>query len=312
MADSVLGVHLFAVDDTDAAVDEVKIPDVNLYIISISDGDTLNLQYGPIITKEDKQQLSKYFSNGVCPITLSRSSAWHILDLKRLCPDIEFTMVYEYDPWSRKDFDTARFYTSSMENRRASADLAKACITGALGVPDQGIQAKLRTITASAKWMAEYAQTVPILRLKWLEIQGMTKVLEDYKVEDDPIPSKRKAEDGDGTYALELTQSANGWESHLMEGTRLVITDVLGEEHEVVISKVKYRRVKFWSPTPKKDIIAMKIISGEEKLSDVRTHQVWSKRILFSIDVNDFKGGLQFVARDLALPEQTSLFASLT
>ena len=66
MTDNVLGVHLFVVVDTDAAVDEVKIPDVNLYISSISDGDKMNLQYGPVITKEEKQQLSKYFSNGVC------------------------------------------------------------------------------------------------------------------------------------------------------------------------------------------------------------------------------------------------------
>lgn len=156
------------------------------------------------------------------------------------------------------------------------------------------------------------AHNIPLLRLKWLEIQGEVHEIVDYKLEPLPSTTSDKKHFGPDVRRLKLIQSPKrGWASHVMCKTRLLFELKSDDDDvEATIINVEGNVAKLLVDHIELDNIAkMYIIRGNEQLRDVTDLLGAVERLITVTKIR--KGGIQFAAHILSLGLPTLPIATI-
>ena len=285
------GVHMFAVEREAGHERDSVFPDE--FVITITDG-VNDSQFGPQLTLEDKANITKALhADRVIPV--GPQMIWYALELMRLLPGIgQYSRVYESG--RMPPFCVERFYQDNTVNRRRSMALARHCVLQTTPV--------IRCdIVANEYFVTQFAQNLPLLRLKWKEIQEKKEDVRDYKLTSVTTTEKDTKLLGTNAMRLDLLQSAtSGWTSHIMYGTKVYLVLENDEHIEVtVVSIGENRHVKLCvEDVQVSDIKSIYILRGDETLTEIKALLEWGKRFLVCNQPRP--GGIQFVARSLGLP----------
>jgi len=232
-----LGLHMYTVKPTDTT--DVETISHNGCIISISDGNNVNRQYGPRLTSEAFEEIQDMFSNNVYPLGPRCSILWHVLDLLRL-GNVRIDHIYEYESFQYDDFTRIHeCYPDTAEFREHSRNMARGIAIEAAGETQKYFMPKLMMLKVNATFIRNYSKVLPLLRMKWLEIQDTTKELQGYELHDATVTEKDRKHGGANIKRIKLIQSADGWDTHILRGTRLLVTDQKHNEQEVHIVNIK-------------------------------------------------------------------------
>ena len=193
-----IGIHVFAVleDKSDLLVS------CDSMIISISNGKQCR-QYGPVLDDEDKCELKAALSND--RIKSGSDILWHAVDLKRILATENLISPLRCVRGNRQ-FKVWEMYEDNEEHRRLSREIANMCAKG----PSQfELSEEVIKVQANPRLIKRYEDNLPLFRLKWMEIQGLTYNLEQYELNIMPItPDDGELFDSNCT-RLQLIQ--NNW-----------------------------------------------------------------------------------------------------
>jgi hypothetical protein len=180
-----IGIHMFAV-----LQDKTTGPSgyENSMIISLSNGVDVR-QYGPNLTTTDKQEISRLL-NKEGRAKVSGDIIWHAVELKRILKSDQLIFPLK-EVRAHRQFKVWQFYDNSAENRAQSKDIAKLCAQGlqrgkllddTLLYPCASSTIEVK---ASQRLIQRYEENLPLFRLKWLEIQGLSHELkaQEYELE---------------------------------------------------------------------------------------------------------------------------------
>ena len=302
-----IGVHVFAVDDMNTDIHHKKNRG-NAMIITLAKGQECR-QYGPTLTNDERKEVCQLLSSGTPKI--GAHILWHAIDLKRIlntdaliCPLIDVQ-------GERVPFKTWRFYSDDTINRSKSRSIAlKYSKYSPMTVEQlEGIDLEELHVKAKTTLIQWYQVNLPLFRLKWLEIQGLEKELKGLQeVEIVELTLKDRQEFArviTTTKRFRIVQSI--WDTHIMQGTRLVVHDQKGQPHEAVIRNINTVNVSFVLTGLDvgfcvADLGQMIIIRGGESQNDIHRHLQIGKKLLLS--GNALAGGPQFCAERLQLYSQ--------
>ena len=195
---SLLGLHMFAVEVL--IQDDQICPYTRQYIISLCRMGKLERQFGPVLTDEDKKEIVNLIK---ChDLVGGRRMVWHLIELLVLIDDIE--MPDEFLELNvREPLRVHQFYEDTPQNREISIRVAEEHSikrnwhsSSALATKD--ISTRAFQVPVNVQRM--YGREMHLFRLKWLEIQGEIKELEDYtlhKVEEQTQPKTKEEEEND-------------------------------------------------------------------------------------------------------------------
>ena len=285
------GVHIFAVEREAGHERDSVFQDE--FVITITDG-VNDLQFGPQLTLEDKTNITNALrADQVIPV--GPQMIWYALELMRLLPDIgQYSRVYETG--RMPPFRVERFYQDNTVNRRRSMTLARHCVLETTSVIR-------RDIVTNECFVTQFAQNLPLLRLKWKEIQGKKEDVRDYKLTSVTTTDQDTETLGTNAVRLDLLQSAtSGWTSHIMYGTKVYLVLESDEHIEATVKNIgENRHVKLCVEDVKvSDVKSIYIIRGDETLTTVQDILRWGEEFLLCNQPRP--GGIQFVARALGLP----------
>ena len=212
----------------------------------------------------------------------------------------------EFPVWMEYDL------TTSVKER--SGLLAKAYSMGGVYVWDTtmfivAVPQPVELLISPTLWTI-YQENLVLFRMKWLEIQGVTKELRRYTIQ------KLKRTKGDkafGHFRYVLVQTV--WSTHIVDGTILIIyldqtKCLVPDIFDVVKNRVKF---KLLEPLDVKCIRKCTIVRGGERQSQIRQHLRQGMFIL--TDTCARRGGLMWCSQYFGLPqvvdqELSSYFAS--
>lgn len=182
----------------------------------------------------------------IYPVGSYKYILWHVLDLLRL-GNVVINKIYEFESFglplpggSVPNILTYGCYPASLEFKKYSMEVAKQTVAEARQESQREFMPKLRHLKADGKFIRRYCNTLPLLRMKWLEIQNTRKQVQDYKIFDVKATKKdRETHSSNQVNRLKLHQSTEGWQTHIMTGTRVLVTDSTNCEHEVHLVDVE-------------------------------------------------------------------------
>jgi hypothetical protein len=191
-----IGIHVFAV------LEDKPLVSCDSMIISISNGKQCR-QYGPVLDDEDKCELKAALSND--RIKSGSDILWHAVDLKRILATENLISPLRCVRGDRQ-FKVWEMYEDNEEHRRLSREIANMCAKG----PSQfELSEEVIKVQAIPRLIKRYEDNLPLFRLKWMEIQGLTYNLEQYELNIMPItPDDGELFDSNCT-RLQLIQ--NNW-----------------------------------------------------------------------------------------------------
>ena len=312
-----IGVHVVAVKAADGkkvrqvtvkAADGKKVRQfcsVGSIFVSVSDGKNVR-QFEPGMSLKDQAWLRALLYNPTNP-KVGCDIVWHALDLYRLfrteqimaplitlADDEGYQFPIEFPVWME--------YKLTDHVKKRSGLLARAYARGGIYLKDKtsfvrGWQQSIVVSNLPTLWKI-YEENLILFRMKWLEIQGVTKELRGYKIEQ---LESNEAEKSFGIFRYVLEQTV--WSTHMMDGTILKIHVGQNRWLQPDIMKVDKRRVKFRlaEPLDVNTIQKSIIIRGGEKQSQIIKHLRQGLRVL--TDAYTRRGGLMWCSQYFGLPQ---------
>jgi hypothetical protein len=302
-----IGVHVFAVDETNNI--DLKATRGNAMIITLAKGNECR-QYGPSLTDKQKGEIAHLLGSATPKV--GADILWHAIDLKRILnSDALICPLVDVQGDATSFFKIWRFYSDCDMHRSKSMAIALKYSKYTLVREEQpvGIELQQLYVKAKATLIQRYQGNLPLFRLKWLEIQGVEKELKGLRevelVELTPKDHKDFAHVLTSTRRFRIVQSV--WDTHIVQGTRLIVHDTKGQTHEAVIRHIHTVNVSFVLTDVDhafgvQDLGQMVIIRGGECQNDIQRHLHVGKKLL--LDNNPPAGGLQFCATGLSLYSQ--------
>ena len=84
---------------------------------------------------------------------------------------------------------------------------------------------------------------------------------------------------GNGAHRMKLVQDENGWETHIMDGTLLMVEDKDGNEQEALVQNIEGRVVTFvCQDITAKSIDTLTVVRGNEALNQIKTNMRFAKK----------------------------------
>ena len=290
-----LGLHVFAILGPDSK--ESGLPNTDMYIISIHvDGKPHT--YGPSIHQEEKAHIVKLLSDRNVSIYGSPEVLWHALDLMRILPNLHITSVF---PVKLKVQDFAHrmpvhsFHEDTDTNRAISMQIALTSL-------QRRRRSTEHKLLAPINFICRYSLNLPTFRLKWLENQGAIdeELIPGWAIDTShPATHEDRKLLGPHTTRYKLTQSPNGWSTHIMFKTIVKIHDPDDTIHNATVRDVDGLHVVFILAQPCK-IDRIFINHSEESLHAITQHFKYVSKLLTGEPPHS--GALQFVAPQLSLP----------
>jgi len=314
-----IAIHLFAVDDAveyESTVDQNRrrSPDANLFVITLYNGTKIR-QFGPQLSEQDKGHLAQilFSKKHVRRTFVGRTILWNILDIMRILqPRVThedfmrrnvMTLLTEK---KRPKFEVTQLYKDTKANR----DRAFACVKcyhqhKSAWAPHSNIELKKThrlEVTASRQLIERYWQALPLFRLKWLELQRKTHVLDE---EGYTIELKKSTPDDKKKFTGKCARyrvRQSDWSTHIVTGTSVWITDVRGDDHDAHVVAVDGRvcTLVLDRYLPLKDVKLIHIARGTERQDQIIEHLSIGKRLLCESAIKC--GGMQFCAAAFGFP----------
>lgn len=275
------GVHLFHITPTLQRQTESRV------ILSIDDGKGNTTQFGPELSAFDKFTIASMLDppQGEQSVAIRAhydNVCWFLLDIMRLVPDIK-TMPTIHAVKDTNCFPIYKYYDDTPKNRQDSANIAHCHAHLRTCVPPFDVTTFYDlSITASQKLINDYSVSLPLIRGKWLEIQGETHELYNYTIEDRPSSnssSSSSAADDDQDRvpsqpsSSRFSMTLNAWPTHMVMGTELEL-DLVGQEDPVIPSSlnINNKRINFVldeGQLTKDDIVGGRICRSNERMSSI-------------------------------------------
>jgi hypothetical protein len=263
-----LGVHVYAIRDSNPEISG----QYDQVLISISDGENMEVQYGPeILSPHQLSELTEILNNNKPKLGIDILT--HVLDLKRICPDMPLLSPLVTIPrGSGLRQSPAFFYHNDTPLlRKTSMILAR-----------QAARYDCKSPTSLAYYERDieeyvgerlvhmFAVNLRLHRLKWLEVQDEEKKMKRYTLE--AFKSKDNKDENNNTTRFRLTQTQ--WDTHLVRHTKLFVTDTNGERHSTTVEKIKNCIAIFTVPTELRveDVRGLSIMRGDEQQAKIRRH----------------------------------------
>ena len=303
-----IGIHMFAV------LSDGEEINVNAMVISISNGQRV-LQFGPLLTPEDKAQVWQLLDNN--RIKIGGDIEWNAVELSRLLDrDTVISPLRRikdcstgFKIWQFIRADENRSIASSMARSKFIARQHALGLSAwhALDMEDPiRIERKSKSVAimADSKLIERYAEALPLFRMQWFEIQDVTANIEGYELStlDTTESDQKKLGQDSSRFRLMLSD----WATHITAGTKLTVVDLdQNEYHAVINSRVK-RKVIFSINVNLNvsDISDLIIDRGEEAQIMIRNHMKLGVKLLCG-EQKAQPGGIQFCAHTMHLPVVT-------
>ena len=239
-----VGINIFYITPTETRHLDSDCRKTCRLIVSIDNGDDLHVQFGPILSDADNKAIARILNSCGTVKGHQHNICWFLLDLMRLNPYCQETPHI----LALKDvciFNIHKTYEDSQQNRHQCAKIAYYhARRQSASSPYTNLPVIPMRLVAPQAVIDIYANALPFLRGKWLEIQGETVELYDFKIQHSPTTHEDTTLNrGDST---RFTMTLSAWPTHMVLGTELEL-DIKGEEEPVIPTKVRIdnRRIIF-------------------------------------------------------------------
>lgn len=300
-----VGIHLFVIES--APQSDSRKPFSALeqqFILSISDGAT-GSQYGPVITTEEWEIIHDMLQNtDVIKRGYIYQLTWFLVTILGSSPfcfrqsHAQPAPLQTLDGHDHVDFAIHKMYPDTAANRERSMDIAQHHAMGRSST-EPGISLAICdfNFTLNMDIMSHYIYMLPRFRLKWLEIQNETKVIEDYQLQlirqgtDHVHADDDGADESDLDPVLQLDLDTDDytrfkmtivhWSDHIRDGTLLQVELSNGRHVQACITRIHKRFVWFdiEGQYTSEDVKTLMIIHGGEIQYNIREHLSFGRKV---------------------------------